>query len=93
LNTNFIRGDKLPVILIRRDLVENRRIWKDNDENVSVNYDFFYSGWYIVKDFSITWSMPGEQSQISGFRHKFTLTRREWPPPFPVKERKNNEEI
>lgn len=89
-NLNFIRGDKIPIILIRRDLIENRRIWKDNDPNMHTTYDLFYSGWYIIKDFSISWSSPINKSQISGFRHRFTLARREWPPPYPVTEVKNN---
>jgi len=92
-NTNFIRGDKVPVGLIRKDIAENKRIWRDQNENLEIMYDLFYSGWYIVKDFSIMWSNPVNKTPLSGFRHKFTLTRREWPPPFPVSQNKNNPNI
>jgi hypothetical protein len=79
-NFNVIRGDKMPVILIKTDAVENMRI--NPDSNFNDMLDLFYSGWYFVKGFSLSWE--NTTSIMSGFTQEFILTRREWPAPVPV---------
>ena len=41
--------------------------------------DRFYSGFYVVKGFSIEYNMPTTISNLSNFTEKLVLTRREWP--------------
>jgi hypothetical protein len=81
-NFNIIRGDKIPVALIRTDAVDNYRINADTNYNDAL--DLFYSGWYLVKGFTLSWDNKNEGSIISNFKEEFILTRREWPAPIPV---------
>jgi len=81
-NFSIIRGDKVPIALIRTDPVENYRINPDTNFNDAL--DLFYSGWYLVKGFTLSWEGSNEQMIKSNFTHEFVLTRREWPPPIPV---------
>lgn len=81
-NFNIIRGDKIPVALIRINALENLTI--NQDINFNDALDLFYSGWYIVKGFVLRWSMLEEESILSNFTHEFILTRREWPTPIPI---------
>ena len=81
-NFNIIRGDKVPLALIRMDAVENYKI--NPDTNFGDALDLFYSGWYYVKGFKLYWTSKNEGSTLSNFTHEFILTRREWPPPIPV---------
>jgi len=81
-NLNVIRGDKMPVLLIKTDPVENIKI--NPETNFSDMLDLFYSGWYLVKGFTLTWSNKNKTSIMSNFTQEFVLTRREWPAPIPV---------
>lgn len=81
-NLNIIRGDKMPVILIKTDAVENMKINPDSNFNDAL--DLFYSGWYLVKGFTLTWIGKNKGSIMSNFTQEFILTRREWPAPIPV---------
>lgn len=81
-NTNVIRGDKIPVVIIGTDSVENQMV--DERAQSRERKNEFYSGYYIVKGFTLSWSKPDEDSIISNFSQTFNLTRREWPPPIPV---------
>jgi hypothetical protein len=87
-NFNIIRGDKVPVVLIRKDMVESLKINKN--DNYGDIMDLFYSGWYYVKGFVLHWSNSSAASVISGFTHEFNLTRREWPTPIPIQPIKTN---
>jgi len=81
-NFNIIRGDKVPVALVRTDAVDNLRINPNSGFRDSL--DLFYSGWYLVKGFNLSWTSLNEGSIISNFTQEFILTRREWPTPLPV---------
>jgi len=89
-NFNIIRGDKVPLALIRLDVFDNMRINTDSKYNDSL--DLFYSGWYLVKGFILSWSNKPEESIMSGFTQEFILTRREWPTPIPVEPIKTTTE-
>jgi hypothetical protein len=82
LNLNIIRGDKIPVALIKTDPIENKIINKDVERMDML--DQFYSGWFIVKGFNITYNKENSNSIMSNFTQSFVLTRREWPPPIAV---------
>jgi len=81
-NFNIIRGDKLPVGLIRTDVIENKKINPDNKTQEAL--DLLYSGWYYVKGFKLYWSSKNWGTIQSNFVQEFILTRREWPAPIPV---------
>jgi len=81
-NFNIIKGDKVPVVLIKVDAIENQKIYQDSKFTDMV--DLFYSGWYIVKGFTLSWSSSNENSIQSNYSQEFILTRREWPTPLPV---------
>lgn len=81
-NTNIIKGDKIPIILIEMDPIENRMV-DPNAETIERKNEF-YSGWYLVKGFTLSWSKRIEDSIMSNFSQNFILTRREWPAPIPI---------
>lgn len=81
-NFNIIRGDKIPIALIRLDAIDNMKI--NPDSSFKDSLDLFYSGWYLVKGFTLSWSSKNEGSIMSNFVQEFILTRREWPTPIPV---------
>ena len=87
-NFNYLIGEKCSVALLRKDTEENAAIYKTSDIRISM--DSFYSGWYIIKNFVLSWSKPKNAPSVSGFKHAFTLTRREWPVPLPIDDKKNN---
>jgi hypothetical protein len=80
-NANIIRGDKLPVVIIQGDTHEVQMAHPDLMPQQAV--DYFYSGWYFVKGYNISWSRNAG-ANTSSFSQSFVLTRREWPPPEPV---------
>ena len=80
-NLNIIKGDKLPIVLIKKDRVENRLINKNAKADAMI--DFFYTGWYYVKGYTISWTKK-ESSIYSNFTQSYILTRREWPTPEPI---------
>lgn len=80
-NTNIIRGDKVPVVIIGTDPIENQKV--DPNAQTRERKNEFYSGYYLVKGFTLSWS-KGEDSIVSNFSQNFVLTRREWPTPIPV---------
>jgi hypothetical protein len=81
-NFNVIRGDKIPVVLIKTDAVDNMRI--NPKSNFNDMLDLFYSGWYLVKGFVLNFTGKNKGSIMSNFTQEFILTRREWPAPLPV---------
>jgi hypothetical protein len=92
-NLNVIKGDKLPIAIIRTDIVNNMMINKDVENKDML--DMFYSGWYLVKGFSINWNGDDKGSVMSNFTQTFLLSRREWPPPcaihsLPINRTKDN---
>lgn len=92
-NLNILKGDKFPIILMERDPVVVQKMVPDSQ--VTEVKNFFYSGWYYVKGFSITWNKNFTEKQrmgiptslISNFTQSFVLTRREWPTPVPTEPR------
>ena len=87
-NLNIIRGDKVPIVLVKTDRLENLMV--NQNSNFNDVMDLFYSGWYLVKGFIITWDSKNEGSIISNFKEEFILTRREWPTPIPIEPIKTN---
>jgi len=90
-NANVIKGDKMPIAIVRSDRVEAALIDKQSKGHDLV--DKFYSGWYYVKGFTINWNKSRSASIISNFSQTFILTRREWPTPVeitPIINPKNN---
>lgn len=81
-NLNIIKGDKLPVALIKTDPIENRIT--DPNTRTFEALDQFYSGWFIVKGFTLKYNKDNEDQLMSNFSQTFVLTRREWPPPVSV---------
>jgi len=86
-NLNLIKGEKVPVILMRTNVINNMLIDKNADPTTSP--DLFYSGWYIIKGFNIGWSRENNKSLKNGFTQSFVLTRREWPAPVEIEARKS----
>lgn len=80
-NLNIIKGDKLPIVLVQKDRVEN--LITDPTFNLGEALEFFYTGWFYVKGFTLSW-MRGTKPLFSNFSQSFLLTRREWPAPVPV---------
>jgi len=80
-NLNIIKGDKLPIVLIQKNRFENLLVDKNFITDAAV--EFFYTGWYYVKGFTLSWTR-NEDQVYSQFSQKFVLTRREWPTPVPV---------
>ena len=80
---NIIKGDKLPVVLIKKNPIEGTLINKNTG-----GMDFleqFYSGWFYVKGFKIKYNKNIKSgSLMSNYTQNFVLTRREWPPPIAV---------
>lgn len=89
-NLNIIKGDKIPIFLIKSDSFENAMI--KNDIGANDLLDTFYSGWYYVKGSLIKYTQDRSNSNYSNFEEKIVLTRREWPPPITVQSstHKNN---
>jgi hypothetical protein len=81
-NFNIIRGDKMPVVIVKTDAIENQRINPQSKFNDIT--DLFYSGWYIIKGFILSWNGVNEKSIQSNYEEEFILTRREWPAPVPI---------
>ena len=85
-NFNVIRGDKIPTVIVRKDAIENQVI---TGVNIDAAVDFFYSGWYYVKGFTLSYTRGG--GILSNFSQSFMLTRREWPTPEPIEPIKKPE--
>lgn len=88
INLNIIRGDKLPIVLIKKDRMEALLIQEDFDSPEVI--DFFYSGWYYVKGFNLSWTSGGDGDILNSFSQSFILTRREWPAPVPTGKREKS---
>lgn len=83
LNTQIIRGDKIPIVLYLSD--ENKAKMVNAEENAGI-YNYFYSGFYYVDGVKYIYEHPKDETQmVSGYRTEFVLKRREWPVPFPDK--------
>ena len=80
-NMNIIKGDKVPVVIIGMDPIENQLV--DEEAQSRERKNEFYSGYYLVKGFTLSWSKR-EDTIMSNFSQNFILTRREWPTPIPV---------
>ena len=87
-NNNIIRGDKLPLVLIKGDTHESQLAHPE--ENPAQALDFFYTGWYYVKGFVLSW-VRDRDLMTSSFSHSFVLTRREWTPPERIDPARNAE--
>ena len=87
INLNIIRGDKIPIVLVKKDQVESKLVQQDFDSFDVL--ELFYSGWYYVRGFSLSWTGGGTGDILNSFSQSFSLTRREWPAPVPVNSRPN----
>jgi hypothetical protein len=77
VNMNLIRGDKTPIVLIKKDPVENRMV---SPESAGADLlEQFYSGWFYVKGFKIIYDKDNEESfayligHLSNIIHKFLV--------------------
>jgi hypothetical protein len=86
VNLNVIKGDKVPIALIKKDRLEAIKV--DEDFSQAEMLDKFYSGWYYVKGFKLQWNNQIDDI-LSNFSQRFLLTRREWPTPVSAAPRKN----
>jgi hypothetical protein len=82
LNLNIIKADKIPVALIKTDPIENKMINPANESQDML--DQFYSGWFLVKGYTINYDRTNANKINSNFSQTFVLSRREWPPPIAV---------
>lgn len=83
LNSNVIKGDKLPIIILFNNLFESSQTKNvELDPNRIINS--FYSGWYYVKGFTIEYDKNAQKGVFNGFSQTITLTRREWVTPQPI---------
>lgn len=89
VNLNVIKGDKVPIVILKKDRLEALKV--DNDFRESEMLDRFYSGWFYVKGFTLSWSAQ-DDNILNDFSQSFLLTRREWPTPVEVAPRKNQNE-
>jgi len=80
-NTSIIRGDKIPLVLIKGSPYEAQAANPSVLPDQSV--DFFYTGWYYIKGFNLSWAKNRNEG-TSSFSQNYILTRREWSPPEPV---------
>ncbi len=75
----FITGDLMRMKKMNKDIdIEDAGDLTSDNANTMV-IDRFYSGFYVVKGFSIEYNMPTTISNLSNFTEKLVLTRREWP--------------
>jgi hypothetical protein len=82
VNLNILKGDKVPIVLIKNDRVENKLVLK---ESYAEALDFFYTGYYMVKGFSLSYVKDlNDAIGLVNFSQTFILTRREWPTPVPI---------
>jgi len=81
INLNVIKGDKIPVVIAKRGMVEQEL---NNEDGSNFNMDRFYSGWYYVKGFNLEWSKKLQTETSSQFSQTFILSRREWPAPVAI---------
>lgn len=80
LNTQILRGEKIPVILY---LPDNTQAKMMNGNEEAAMYNMFYSGFYYVDGVKYMYEHPEDESQVvSGYKTEFTLKRREWPLPY-----------
>jgi len=82
LNLNIIKGDKTPIVLVKKDVTENLMVSKEVGRLDLLEQ--FYSGWFYIKGFTIKYTQENSNSIMSNISQTFVLTRREWPPPIPV---------
>jgi hypothetical protein len=85
-NLNIIKGDKVPIVLLKKDRVEALLVDEDFDSGEVI--EFFYTGWYYVKGFTLDWTGGDYGNLMNNFSQTFILTRREWPAPVPTAARK-----
>jgi hypothetical protein len=86
VNLNVIKGDKVPIALIKKDRLQALKV--DDDFSQGEMLDKFYSGWYYVRGFKLQWANQSD-NMLENFNQRFLLTRREWPAPVAVEPRKN----
>jgi len=94
MNLNLIKGDKTPIVLVKKDVTENMMVIKESGRQDLLEQ--FYSGWFYVKGFTLRYDHANNTSIMSNFTQKFVLTRREWPPPIAVEaiqKTENNEVV
>lgn len=80
-NANVIKGDKVPLVLVKGDIHEAQIA--NPVENPKAAIDFFYTGWYYIKGFNLSWNRD-INTMSSSFSQTYILTRREWNAPEPI---------
>lgn len=82
-NLGILKGEKVPVILSEKNMLT--ALLNNNDGSpysADIYKNKFYSGWYVILGYKITWSNIGnEYAEKNNFKTYITLGRREWPTP------------
>lgn len=87
LCTQFLKGEKVPVILYMSNANMNTNINKSIlDDEKAESQNLFYSGYYFIDgiEYEYVTDDKGETAD-SGYRTNFILKRREWPIVLPGK--------
>lgn len=80
LNTQIIRGEKIPVILY---MPSNTMAQVVNGDKIAAGFNIFYSGWYYVAGVTYRYEHPkSDDDKMVGYKTEFILKRREWPAPY-----------
>lgn len=79
INSNMIRGGKIPIMLLNKSLdMPNESMGETKISSV----DRFHSGWFYIKGFNISWF--NDEKITSRYTQTIILTRREWETPIEV---------
>jgi hypothetical protein len=62
VNNNIIKGDKIPLILMKADPFESAL--GEKGKTPSQTPDYFYSGWFYVKGFNLSWTLGKNSNTI-----------------------------
>lgn len=80
MNTQIIRGEKIPVILY---MPSNTMAQVVNGDKIAADFNIFYSGWYYVAGVTYRYEHPkSDDDKMVGYKTEFILKRREWPAPY-----------
>lgn len=80
LNLQIMRGERIPVYIIHNNSYDQGSYDTATDNDLSRDYNRFYTGYYIVDDIEISYR-PGNDDETTNYTTSYTLKRREWPTP------------
>lgn len=83
-NLAILRGEKVPVILSDKNILNAFLNNPNSIKNTDIFTNRFYSGWYIILGYKISWTYSKNYNEKNNFKTSLILGRREWPTPFPT---------